>query len=75
VALALDCCSPLQLSDPQPAVDHLSFIHRDSMPTVWQQAAETKAAAGCSSPGKSSFNAELIVLPAEPEFIRLEPNL
>ena len=42
----LDCCSPLQLSDPQPAVDQL-FLHcsirKRLTIIVWQQAACTES--------------------------------
>jgi hypothetical protein len=42
----LDCCSLLQLSDPQPAVDQL-FVHCSTLTrftlVVWQQAACTKS--------------------------------
>ncbi|RLS75247.1 MAG: hypothetical protein DWI00_08120 [Planctomycetota bacterium] len=45
----MDCCSLLQLSDPQPAVESYFGINTVKL-EVRQQAAWTKAAAGCSSP-------------------------
>ena len=47
---SLDCCSPLQLSAPQPAVEQTAGSPTPATPAVWQQAACTKAAAGCRSP-------------------------
>jgi hypothetical protein len=48
---SLDCCNRLPLSAPQPAVDNRFELERAFKLTVWQQAARSKAAAGCSSPG------------------------
>jgi len=50
--LHLDCGSLLPLSNPQPAVDNRGKHEHPSAPLVWQQAARTKAAAGCRSPSR-----------------------
>ena len=48
--LHVDCGSLLPLSSPQPAVENRGKHEQPSDPLVWQQAARTKAAAGCRSP-------------------------
>ena len=53
ICAPLDCCSLLQLSGPQPAVDRIS--NSSLQLVVLQQAACTKAAAGCRSPKRQAL--------------------